>query len=135
METWNGMTLIDDTYNANPFSVKNALDALHAMRSERNKLMVFGDMLEMGVEARSSHETIGREAVDAGVSHLFCYGNDSKFTVEAAKKRGSIFAEHFKTKKELAESLNSVSKPGDIILFKGSRGVAIEDIISLLKDM
>ncbi len=135
METWNDMILIDDTYNANPFSVKNALDALYAMKSERNKLMVFGDMLEMGVEARSSHETIGREAVDAGVSYLFCYGNDSKFTVTAAKKRGIAFAKHFDTKKELAESLNFASKPGDIILFKGSRGVAIEDIISLLKDM
>ncbi|MCF7833111.1 MAG: UDP-N-acetylmuramoyl-tripeptide--D-alanyl-D-alanine ligase [Candidatus Marinimicrobia bacterium] len=135
MEIWNGITLIDDTYNANPFSVKNALDALRVMKSERNKLMVFGDMLEMGVEARSSHEAVGEIAADIGLSHLFCYGKDSQFTVSTAKTKGLGFAEHFETKKELAESLFSVIKPGDIILFKGSRGVAIEEIISLIKDM
>ena len=135
MEVWNGITLIDDTYNANPFSVKNAIDALHAMNSERNKLMVFGDMLEMGVEAKSSHEAIGTAITEAGVSHLFCYGSDSQFTVLTAKTSGIAFAEHFKTKIELAKSLFSAIKSGDIVLFKGSRGVAIEEVISLIKDM
>jgi UDP-N-acetylmuramoyl-tripeptide--D-alanyl-D-alanine ligase len=135
MEVWNGITLIDDTYNANPFSVKNAIDALHAMNSERNKLMVFGDMLEMGVEAKSSHEAIGTAVTEAGISHLFCYGRDSQFTVSTAKTSGIAFAEHFKTKIELAESLFSAIKPGDIVLFKGSRGTAIEEVISLIKDM
>ena len=135
MEVWKGITLIDDTYNANPFSVKNAIDALHAMKTERNKLMVFGDMLEMGVEAQSSHEAIGVAAAKAGISHLFCYGRDSQYTVTAAKASGLAFAKHFETKKDLAESLLSAIKPGDIVLFKGSRGVAIEDIISTIKDM
>ena len=135
MEIWNGMTLIDDTYNANPFSVKNAIEALGTMRRESRKLMVFGDMLEMGVEARSSHETVGEQAVKAGISHLFCYGKDSIYTVYSANKAGIAYCEHFETKKDLAEALASHLKPGDIILFKGSRGVAIEEIISLLKDM
>jgi UDP-N-acetylmuramoyl-tripeptide--D-alanyl-D-alanine ligase len=135
MEIWKGVTLIDDTYNANPFSVKNAIDALGSMRSENKKLMVFGDMLEMGVEAKSSHETVGEEIAAAGISHLFCYGRDSRFTVESAKNAGLEHAQHFETKKELAEALASHLKPGDIVLFKGSRGVAIEDVISLIKDM
>ncbi|MCK4530125.1 MAG: UDP-N-acetylmuramoyl-tripeptide--D-alanyl-D-alanine ligase [Candidatus Marinimicrobia bacterium] len=135
MEVWNGITLIDDTYNANPFSVKNAINALCAMKSERNKVMVLGDMLEMGVEARSSHESIGIAAAEAGISHLFCIGRDSQFTVSTAKKRGLAFAEHFETKIELAESLFFAIKPGDIVLFKGSRGVAVEEVISLIKDM
>ena len=134
-EIWKGITFIDDTYNANPFSVKNAIEALKAMRTERKKLMVFGDMLEMGVEAVSSHEHIGRLIADSGISHLFCYGEDSRYTVESAKKGGIAFSEHYKTKKELAEALYSVLKPGDIVLFKGSRGVAIEDVISLIKDI
>lgn len=135
MEVWKGITLIDDTYNANPFSVKNAIEALQAMKSEGQKLMVFGDMLEMGVEARSSHEAIAHLAVDAGISHLLCYGEDSRHTVETAKKRGIAYTEHFETKKDLADTLFSAIKPGDIVLFKGSRGVAIEEIISLIKDM
>jgi len=134
-ETWKGITFIDDTYNANPFSVRNAIEALKAMRTESKKLMVFGDMLEMGVEARSSHENMGRLIADAGISHLFCYGEDSRYTVESAKAGGIVFSEHYETKKDLAEALHSVLKPGDIVLFKGSRGVAIEDIISLIKDM
>lgn len=135
MEIWKDITLIDDTYNANPFSVKNAIEALGAMRSESRKLMVFGDMLEMGAEARSSHETVGINAPKAGISHLFCYGNDSRFTHSSAQDAGIAYSEHFKTKKELAEALASQLKPGDIVLFKGSRGVAIEEVISLLKDM
>ena len=135
MEIWKDITLIDDTYNANPFSVKNAIEALKAMRRESKKHMVFGDMLEMGVEAISSHETVGKQVVDAGISQLYCFGHDSLHTVESAKNAGIAYAEHFKTKQHLAEALASQLKPGDIVLFKGSRGVSIEEVISLLKDM
>ena len=135
VEVWNNIKLIDDTYNANPFSVKNAIEALATMRTESRKLMVFGDMLEMGSEARSSHETVGKNAVEAGISHLFCYGNDSIYTVEAAYQAGIDYCKHFENKHELVEALASHLKPGDIVLFKGSRGVAIEEVISLLKDM
>ena len=135
IENWNGIVLIDDTYNANPFSVKNAIHALERMDSKGKKLMVFGDMLEMGPEATSSHVEIGLECVKAGISHLFCLGNDSVHTVEAANNDGIPYAKHFKGKKELASALIAHVKPGDIVLFKGSRGVAIEEIITLIKDM
>jgi len=135
MEVWKGITLIDDTYKANPFSVKNAIEALKAMRSENEKILVFGDMLEMGSEALSSHIDVGKQVVDAGVSHLFCFGNDSLHTARSAKDAGIAYAEFFKTKERLADALVSAIKPGDIVLFKGSRGVAIEEIISLIKDM
>lgn len=135
MEEWNGITLIDDTYNANPFSVRNAIEALKAMRTENKKFMVFGDMLEMGVEAQSSHEAVGEQAVEAGISRLYCIGRDSSHTVRTAQTRGIEFAEHYETKKDLAEALHSALKPGDIVLFKASRGVAVEEVISLIKDM
>jgi UDP-N-acetylmuramyl pentapeptide synthase len=69
------------------------------------------------------------------MSHLFCSGRDSRYTVESAKKAGLEHAQYFESKKALSEALASHLKPGDIVLFKGSRGVAIEDVISLIKDM
>jgi UDP-N-acetylmuramoyl-tripeptide--D-alanyl-D-alanine ligase len=135
LEKWNGIILIDDSYNANPYSVKNAIHALKNMKNNGKKIMVFGDMLEMGVEAIASHEEIGRIAVESGISHLFCIGDDSLNTVRTAKESSIRFAEHYYSKKELAADLMTVAKPGDIILFKASRGIAIEEVISLIKDM
>ncbi len=135
IENWKGIILIDDTYNANPFSVKNAIHALEKMDADGKKLMVFGDMLEMGPEAKSSHVEIGRECVKAGISHLYCLGNDSVHTVNTAKYEGIPFAKHFLEKKELASTLMDHVEPGDIVLFKGSRGIATEEIITLIKDM
>ena len=135
IEKWNGIVLIDDTYNANPFSVKNAIQALKNMRCSGKKHMVFGDMLEMGPEAVSSHVDIGHECLKAGISHLYCLGVDSKHTVKAAKKDGLVFAEHFDEKKDLSEALLAKIEPGDIVLFKGSRGIAVEKLITLIKGM
>lgn len=135
IEKWNGIVLIDDTYNANPFSTNNAIHALKAMDSTGQKHMVFGDMLEMGPEAISSHVEIGHECVKAGITYLYCLGADSINTVETAIKDGIHYAEHFENKMDIAQAVKSHIKPGDIILFKGSRGVAIEKVISLIKDM
>ncbi len=135
IEHWHDITIIDDTYNANPLSVKNAIGALKAMRSSGRKIMVFADMLEMGVEAQSSHEDIACAVADSDISHLLCYGRDSIYTVDKARKLAVPSAQHFQNKNEVAESLLSIIKSGDIVLFKGSRGMAVEDIISLIKDV
>lgn len=134
-ETWHGVRIIDDTYNANPLSVRNAIDALRSLRSPGKKIMVFGDMLEMGPESRSSHETVAGELAGSGVGYLLCYGKESHYTAKKAKEIGFPFAKHYRNKKDLAADLAGIVKPGDVILFKGSRGVAIEDIISLFKEI
>ena len=135
IEHWHDITFIDDTYNANPLSVKNAIDALKVMESSGRKIMVFADMLEMGIEAQSSHEDIAYAVADSDISHLLCYGKDSIYTVNKARELAVPSAQHFQNKNEVAKSLLSIIKPGDIVLFKGSRGMAVEDIISLIKDV
>ncbi len=135
LEHWGDITLIDDTYNANPLSVKNAIDALVDMDTPGKKIMVFGDMLEMGPEARSSHEMIGEAIADSDISYLFCYGKDSVHTANKAREEGILTVRHFHSKRDLAGVLMTVIRAEDIILFKGSRGMAMEEIISLIKDM
>jgi UDP-N-acetylmuramoyl-tripeptide--D-alanyl-D-alanine ligase len=105
------------------------------MDSVGQKHMVFGDMLEMGSEAISSHVEIGHECVKAGIAFLYCLGADSVNTVETALKDGIHYAKHFDNKNNVAKAVKKQIKPEDIILFKGSRGVAVEEIISLIKDI
>jgi len=135
IEKWNDIILIDDSYNANPFSTTNAIHALRDMQCKGKKHMVFGDMLEMGPEAISSHVEIGHECAKADITYLYCLGEDSINTVNTAIKDGIHYAEHFYNKKDVADAVKSKIKPGDIILFKASRGIAIEKVISLIKDL
>ncbi len=135
IDSWRGVSIIDDTYNANPLSVKNAVDALQAMQVSGKKIMVFGDMLEMGAESRSSHETVAGQLAVAGVRCLLCYGEASRHTAEKARKLGLDDVKHFSSKQKLAEELAGIVKAGDAVLFKGSRGMAMEDVISIMKGM
>ncbi|MBW6458867.1 MAG: UDP-N-acetylmuramoyl-tripeptide--D-alanyl-D-alanine ligase, partial [FCB group bacterium] len=133
IESWNGITLIDDTYNASPLSVRNAVSLLNSMRTSGRKIMVFADMLEMGADARSSHEEIGTCIAGSDIAELLCYGTESRYTVTAAREGGLKKTLHFDNKEKLADHLLSVIQPGDTVLFKGSRGEKVEDIISLMK--
>lgn len=133
IESWNGITLIDDTYNASPLSVKNAISMLSSMQTRGRKIMVFADMLEMGAETRTSHEEIGSIISGSDIDELLCYGSDTRYTVAAAREGKHKNAWHFDNKEKLADHLLSVIKPGDTVLFKGSRGEKVEEIISMIK--
>jgi UDP-N-acetylmuramoyl-tripeptide--D-alanyl-D-alanine ligase len=133
MEDWQGILLIDDSYNANPLSMKNALETLKHIRNEGRKILVFADMLEMGDESPRSHAAVAELAMDAGVEALFCYGQESLHTLSRSMQLGMDFAEHFSSKQELGKFLRINAKPGDVILFKASRGMAIEEVIQIMK--
>ncbi|MDD3965809.1 MAG: UDP-N-acetylmuramoyl-tripeptide--D-alanyl-D-alanine ligase [Candidatus Neomarinimicrobiota bacterium] len=135
MENWEGITLIDDSYNANPVSVKNALNTLKNIRCDGRKILVFADMLEMGEESRSSHSRVAEEALESGVQHLFCYGKESLFTLLRARQLNFTFAHYYEDKRVLAEDLKFLSRPDDVILFKASRGMAVEEIIQIMKGL
>lgn len=135
LETWKEITLIDDSYNANPLSVRNALSIMKKIRTSGRKMLVFADMLEMGVESQRSHKAVAEQALDAGIRYLFCYGKESFNTIMRAIELQMPYAKHFENKRELAESLISIARPGDVILFKASRGMAVEEIIQIIKDL
>ena len=124
----NGITVIEDCYNASPDSQKAGLNSLCKIAKGR-KIAVLGDMLEMGSYSETAHRTVGEFAAECSVDLLYTYGEESEYMADSAKKSGlqSVFA--FTDKTELTNTLLSEIKTGDTLLFKASRGMKLEEII------
>ena len=120
----NGSWVIDDTYNANPMSMKAAVDVLVAQAGE--KFLVLGDMGELGDDAAALHAEIGTYAKAAGVNRLYTLGSLSR---EMSKAFGNA-SQHYDTPQDLAIDLSKVMKPGVTVLVKGSRFMAMERVVN-----
>jgi UDP-N-acetylmuramoyl-tripeptide--D-alanyl-D-alanine ligase len=120
-------TLIDDSYNANPDSVRAALAVL--AKAAGAKILVLGDMGELGGSARDFHERIGTEAKMAGIDKLLALG---ELSVHAAKKFGSG-GRHFTDIEELLAEVESLLKPGVTLLIKGSRFMQMERVVKSIE--
>jgi UDP-N-acetylmuramoyl-tripeptide--D-alanyl-D-alanine ligase len=118
-----GSTLIDDTYNANPDSVRAALAVL--ARAAGRKIFVLGDMGELGAAARDLHGRIGVEARAAGVDTLVAMGEFSTYSVAAF----GAGARHFEKIEELVAEVEGLLAPGDTMLIKGSRFMQMERVV------
>ena len=136
-----GRTLIDDSYNANPDSVRAAIDALK--QSGNASWLVLGDMGEVGDRGPAFHEEVGAYAAEQGISKLFALGDQCKFAVQgfndSQKARLASAAEHFTTLDQLLEELNIAladqesSKQVHLdILVKGSRFMRMERVVQAL---
>lgn len=127
----NGMTIIDDTYNANPLSVKSAIDTLSGFNGNR-KIAVFSDMLELGENSEQLHKDIGNYVASKKIDLLITVGDLSGHIAYGAEgygmKASNIY--NVKSKKEAVDLLNRVAKPDDILLFKGSRLTKMEELIN-----
>jgi len=123
----NGITIIDDTYNANLISSLEAVDLLFSIPTSGRRIVVFGDMLELGKESKSQHRQMGKRFAEKNIDLLLCFGDESQVTVDSAKS--FIDARHFWDKNQLSSTLKEEVKVGDTILFKGSRGMKVETII------
>lgn len=132
----NGISIIDDTYNANPDSVKAAIDYLIDISNNRRKVVILGDMLELGEYTVKSHEEIGEYCHLSGIDLLIAYGDYSKHIVDSAvssgMRPGDVF--YYQNKQELLRSLKTIVKPGDVILVKGSRGMKMDEIVDYLEE-
>jgi UDP-N-acetylmuramoyl-tripeptide--D-alanyl-D-alanine ligase len=121
----NNITILNDTYNANPDSVLAALKTLQSLKTAGKKIVVLADMRELGDAAEHEHAKIGLAVSDLEFEYLLTFGPLSRFTHEASKL---AFAEHFETKEALVASLKSQIAPGDAVLVKGSRGMKMEEV-------
>ena len=130
----NGYTIISDCYNAGPESMAAALKVLGKRAGRR--IAVLGDMLELGDVTWAEHFKIGRIAAE-NAEIIYAYGPNGN-RVSSGAITGGInpnFARHFDTHAELAAALKRLAKPGDVFLFKGSRGMHMEQVLELfLKD-
>ena len=130
-----GLTIINDAYNANPDSMKAALEVLKNSGNNR-KIAILGDMLEMGEWLKTAHLEIGKYVKQLNIDLLIAIGQAAQYYVEGSIEHGmeKNQALYVKNNKEAIDLLKSILNKGDIILIKGSRGMKLEDIVSFLQE-
>ncbi len=130
----NGITVINDCYNASPSSVQAGLKILSQVDKSRRKVAVLGDMLEMGDWAKEAHTLVGKYVVENDVSLLVTVGKDSKNialgAMNAGMKKEQI--KSFETNEQVISYLDGIVEKGDIVLVKASRGMKLETIVEHL---
>lgn len=126
-------TLIDDTYNANPDSMASSLATL--AKAKGRKVAILGEMLELGDASAREHLRIGRLAAELGVDLLVAVGRVSGEIADGAVAGGLMAGSviTFAGKKETLSALRDILREGDSILVKGSRGVALEEVVEGIK--
>ena len=124
-----GVDVIEDCYNANPDSMKAALAMFKEYPCKR-RFALLGDMLELGEMSGPAHTEAGQQAAEYGVDVLLCYGPESAKMAEAAKAAG-VNATHVASYREAADALLSQMQPGDALLVKASRGMALEKALEI----
>lgn len=129
IRTVKGVTVIEDCYNASPDSQKAALNVLSSLDATR-KIAVLGDMLELGDYSETAHRTVGAYAAEKKVDLLFCYGENAEYIAKEAEK--SVKTYRFTDKSALFTALLNEIHAGDAVLFKASRGMALEEVIKKL---
>ena len=123
MRTGEGMTVIDDTYNANPDSVRAAIDVLAGAGG--STVLILGDMGEVGDDGPDFHSEVGRYARERGISSVLAIGESTAHTVAAF----GAGARHFATIEDLADAVARVHDKGTTVLVKGSRFMRMERVV------
>ncbi len=131
--THKGVFFINDAYNANPDSTRAAIDFLTQVRPQARKFLVFGDMLELGALEEELHREIGHYIAGTAVNEVLLYGNATRATEEGIlQKNATMAVHHFDEHRAIARHLKEVLRPGDVVLIKGSRGMQMEKVLSIL---
>lgn len=131
-----GLTIVNDTYNANPESMRAALKSLASMRGEGQTWAILGEMLELGADSLEEHDAIGRLVVRLDISQLICVGPGTRVMHLAASNEGS-WGEESRWVPDAEEALaivRSEARRGDVILIKASRGIGLESVAEALTD-
>jgi UDP-N-acetylmuramoyl-tripeptide--D-alanyl-D-alanine ligase len=131
-----GMTLLDDTYNANPESAKASVRVLAGIHGHRRRILVLGDMLELGGLAAELHHAVGVHAAQNGLDLLVLIGELTRATAAGALE-GGLCAErivHFAGLEEALVEIQDILADGDLVLVKGSRLMGLERIVTTLEE-
>jgi len=127
------LSIIDDTYNANPDSMKSALRVLELSKAAGKKTAILGDMLELGEESERQHYGVGLFAAGTKIDNLVAIGEKAAQIAEGARGR-QIEVSYYKDKEGFFKNADRFAGVGDIILVKGSRGMKMEQIVEKLKE-
>lgn len=130
-----GITVLNDCYNANPVSVRSALDVFATIRPQGRTHVVLGDMRELGSDSQRLHEELGRELGGRGMDHLWLVGPEMRHAAKVARASvGLLTKVHYaKTLEELDDQLTDSIESGDAVLVKGSRAMGMERVLDLIR--
>lgn len=134
-----GITIIDDSYNASPDSMKSGLNVLLAMKEVSRRIAVLADVLELGDKARECHYEVGKYIVElkekgTTIDELIVIGKEAKAIAEAVEEANiGIVSNQFATNAEATSYLLTNCREGDAVLVKGSRGMRTDEIVRALK--
>ena len=129
----NGVSILNDCYNSNPRALELMLETLARAPSHGRRIAVLGEMLELGPTSNELHRRAGRQAA-AAADYVVGVGGHARFIVEGAAAAGLDAGRRafFESAAEAGDYVASLVQPGDLVLFKGSRGVKLEDAVSKL---
>ncbi|RJX41821.1 UDP-N-acetylmuramoyl-tripeptide--D-alanyl-D-alanine ligase [Paenibacillus pinisoli] len=137
-KAYNGATILNDAYNANPTAVRAAIDLVSGLGGFGRRWIVLGDMLDLGPEEASLHREIGEYISEGKAEAVITFGPLSALTSEAAASQLPQAAEagyvrHFEDKQELMNWVREQLQPEDLVLVKGSRGMQMEQVVQALE--
>ena len=130
---WNGVTMLDDAYNANADSMLVALQTLHDLPCSGRRVAVLGDMAELGAETEPAHVEVGRRTAELGINYLIAVGRLAGITA-AARDAGLTDAVDVPEVGSATAVLRAMVRPGDTVLLKASRSTRLEQLGEALRE-
>src|SRR5262245_61941267 len=124
-----GVHFLDDSYNANPDSMKAALRTLVELDAEGKRIAALGEMRELGAESERGHRDVGETVAMLGVDQLITVGNTAEIIAQGARAAGLEKVSAVQSTREAADLLGEIAGPGDLVLVKGSRAARTEQVI------
>ena len=127
-----GAEILDDSYNSNPAAMERAIESLQAASPRGRRVLVSGDMLELGPYEVQAHARLGRQVAEAGIDLFVAVGPLSRRAADSARAAGARDVKHVPDSEAAADLVTSAVQPGDLILVKGSRGMRMERVVQAL---
>ena len=130
-----GFTVVDDSYNSNPRSLLGMVRTLaEASENVRRRIVIAGEMLELGAESPQMHREVGHEVARLGIDVLWGVRDLAREIVSAASEAGIASTRFFESSEDAADAIVSEVRAGDLILVKGSRSVETDKVVAALKE-
>jgi UDP-N-acetylmuramoyl-tripeptide--D-alanyl-D-alanine ligase len=126
LRQWEGISILDDTYNANPDSMLAALNTLCEAPGAQRRIAVLGEMAELGTYSEESHREIGYKVAELNIDHLFIYGEQAAVIGQAARVAKFRNITQFESLSDGEDKIRAFLSKGDIVLFKASRSVGLD---------
>ena len=122
------ISIIDDSYNSNPISLKNSIDEFHNLKTRKNKILVLGDMFELGKFSKKKHIEIGKYLKLFKFDRIYLVGQKSKHIYNQIKS--TFWCKYYENINVFSKKFKNVLMENSIIMFKASNGVGLNKLLN-----